>query len=718
MTNAPGPVAGGPRPSEQNRRVLLVLGACAFAAMVVGAIGQVVLPARGSPVLAWLDTAVVPAAVAILLVINRRNRPALLAVTIGLLYVEAILTASLFEIGVAFAIVVPIIGIGLVGARVRGNASIAAYVGAWAAATLSITITEIGNPPNPLRGDEPAFTVIAFALVSAAALGLMWRMGDQQVKALVAAGREIEARTAAEAELERAGEFLKTLVGSSPVATIALDREGIVTLWNPAAERVFGWTGTETVGRSLPDALVASVIADQPGLPDRITRSLTGDPIRGDLVHCRRKDGTDVIVEVHADARTDPAGHPAGVILQAIDETNRAKLEAQLLQARKMEAVGQLAGGIAHDINNALAGMGGFAELIETAADDPAIRDDARTISEGVMRAGQLTRQLLAFARRGVLQPQVIDTTTFLESILPVLQRLLGTDIAVVLRLVPGPAWVEVDPGEFEQALVNLAVNAREAMPGGGTLTVTTRRREPDPERAAVAAGAPSSTQPGPSIVLTVADTGTGIAPEVLGQVFEPFYTTKETGQGSGLGLAMVYGFATRTGGAVEIRSEPGEGTTVEIRLPEVTGPPSPPTRASLSTMSGGETILLIDDEPAVARFVARVLTDHGYRVIQAVDGISAIEAARAHPETIELILSDVIIPGMSGPEAVEAIRVIHPESAVLFASGYTADAIAEQGVIPDGVALIEKPFTAVSLATRVRQVLESRDPRGGNPLP
>ncbi|HEY3163598.1 MAG TPA: ATP-binding protein [Candidatus Limnocylindrales bacterium] len=697
--------SGGADHADDSRRVRGLLLATAFAAMVVGTIGQLILPARGSSFLAWLDTAVIPAVVVILLIVNRRDRPDLLVVTLGLLYLEAILTASLFTIGLAFSIVVPIIGIGLVGPRLHGRASVATYIGAWAVATISVFIAEFGNPPNPLGADVPLLTVLAFALVSAGALGLMWRAGNRQAQALAAADREIAARIEAKAELERTADFLDTLIRSSPVATIALDPSGTVTLWNPAAERVFGWTEMETTGRALPPGVADTGDDDVGGhaagvsLPDRILRSMTNGPIRGDRIHGQRKDGSEVTVELHVDSRADVAGRTSGMIVQAIDVTARSLLEAQLQQAQKLEAVGKVAGGIAHDINNALTAVGGFTELIEAESDDPTVKADARAVADGVDRASQLTRQLLAFAQRSALRPQVIDAADFVDSMAPVLRRLLGSDIELIVRHDDGPTSVHVDPGQFEQAILHLADNALDAMPGGGTLTIATGRAEVG-ARAAV-----------PMIAITVTDTGAGIPIEFRDQVFEPFFTTKGRGPAGGLGLSMVHGFVAQSGGEVALESTSGEGTTIEIRLPGASVQPAVGAVATPRLPGGHETILVVDDEPAVAAFTRRALVGLGYQVLEAADAPAAIQAARTHPGPIDLILCDVVMPGMSGPEAVEVIRPGRPESAVLFASGYTADAIMDRGEVPAGVDLLEKPFTGASLAARVREVLDARPP-------
>ena len=702
MTDHVGTAVGGADLLDDSRRVRGLLLASAFAAMIVGTIGQLILPARGSAFLAWLDTAVIPAVVVILLIVNRRDRPNLLFVTLALLYIEAILTASLFTIGLAFSIVVPIIGIGLVGPRLHGRASTATYLGAWAVATISVFVAEFGNPPNPLGADAPLLTVLAFALVSAGALGLMWRAGNRQAQALADADREIAARIEAKAELERTAGFLDTLIRSSPVATIALDPSGTVTLWNPAAERVFGWREDETTGRALPPGVADNGDDDVGGhaagasVPDRIRRSMTDGPIRGDRIHGRRKDGSEVTVELHVDARADATGRTSGMIVQAIDVTARSLLEAQLQQAQKLEAVGKVAGGIAHDINNALTAVGGFTELIQAESDDPGIKADARIVADGVDRASQLTRQLLAFAQRSALRPQNIDAASFIDSMAPMLRRLLGSEIELVVRHDDGPVSVHVDPGQFEQALLHLADNALDAMPDGGTLTIATGRAD-------------SAQAPGPMIGISVTDTGTGIPVEFRDQVFEPFFTTKGRGPAGGLGLSMVHGFVAQSGGEVALRSALEEGTTIEIRLPEAKAEPVVEGGASLRPTGGHETILVIDDEPAVGTFARRVLTGLGYQVLEAADGPTAIQAARTHPGRIDLILCDVVMRGMSGPEAVEAILPGRPESAVLYASGYTADAIMERGEVPAEVDLIEKPFTGAALAARVREALDAR---------
>jgi CheY-like chemotaxis protein len=315
-----------------------------------------------------------------------------------------------------------------------------------------------------------------------------------------------------------------------------------------------------------------------------------------------------------------------------------------------------------------------------------------------------LTSQLLAFARRSVLQPKVVDVGQFVTTLTARLQRLVGPGIAVEIDHRAGDVAVRVDPGQLEHALLNLAVNARDAMPAGGSLSISTERLTPVDEGVA-------------QVLIAVSDTGTGIVPEVQGHVFEPFFTTKAPGKGSGLGLAMVYGFVTQSGGDISVDSRPGRGTRVEIRLPMVGAEPQPRSTGPSRPVAarGGETVLVIDDEPAVAELARRVLSGAGYEVLVATNRATASKAARTTSRPIDLILSDVIMPGASGPEVAGEVRRLHPNALVLFASGYTAEAITERGILPKGVELLEKPYSAGDLTARVRRLLDERPGSAGD---
>ena len=673
-----------------------------IAAMVLGAVGQILAPAKGNALIVWMSTALIPALTAILLILNRRYRLPLLSAVCALLYIEAVLTASQFVIGMAFAVVVPIIGIALVQPLYKGRASVIVYVAAAIVATISVALVELGVPPNGLERDQPVVTIVSFGLISAIALGLLWRAGQRLHAAVDAADRELAARIDAERDLTRTATVLATLINSSPVATIAFDRDGTVNEWNPAAERVFGWSAAEVVGRRLTAAEVS--VGDRPGLLDAISRTLHGESIQGERIHTRQRDGNEVVVEIHTEAREDDEGRSLGAIVQAIDVTERSSLEERLRQAQKMEAVAQLAGGVAHDINNALTAVGGFAELIEADTTDPSARDDARTIVAAVTRARELTKGLLAFAQRSMLQPEIVEIGAFLASMRPILDALFSETIELRIEHRAGDARIRVDPRQFEQAIVNLCTNARDAMPGGGVVTVATEKLTHVGNRDSNGADGNG----GRWVKVTVSDTGEGIPADVQDQVFEPFFSTKARTQGGGLGLAMVYGFVRQSGGEIELQSRPGEGTTFEIRLPEV------PEVADVTPVPrpaaiGRETILLIEDDGAVREVGRRILTQLGYDVLVAEDGEAAIRIARDRGGSIELILSDVVMPGLSGPDAAAAVRELHPEAAVLFASGYTADAMTDRATLPEGVDLIEKPYTVEELATRVRAALDAR---------
>ena len=664
---------GLPSPARDRRLRRFLLG-CGAAAIGISAIAQIVAPSRGEPWYAWLVTVLLPGLIVAIALTKRGRRPPLLFVAAVLIYVEAVLLAGLYTVGIAFAILLPIIAIGLVQAYVRGWVKLAAYLGAVVAATLAVVIAELGVPANPLGADTAPLAVAAFSLVAGFALGITWHTGERLLRALDEAKREIDRRIAVENKLRLTAGFLERLIESSPVATMVLEADGHVSVWNPAAEALLGWTADEVIGEE-PPIQVPHAASDA----------------AGQSVALETRDGRRVSVEVHAAVRHTEKGEPLGLIVQLIDLTKRAALEAQLRQAQKMEAVGHLAGGIAHDINNTLTAVGGFAELIEAQASDAEVRADAQQIAQAVGRAGDLTRQLLAFARRSVLEPQTFVVSAFIASIVPMLQRLLGTDITMHVEDHAPMAAVHVDPAGFEQALLNLAVNGRDAMPAGGTLTLRTSRRDGN-------------------VVVTVSDTGVGIPEEFRDQVFEPFFTTKEQGKGTGLGLSMVYGFVTQSGGTVELRSSASGGTTIEIALAEVPYTKGiEPSAAPAADTHGTETVLFVEDDETVARFGVRVLRRLGYEVLEAPDGDAAIAVAREHTEPIQLILSDVIMPGMMGPEAVRAVQAIHPEAAILFASGYTADAIADRGVLPEGVELLRKPYTAGELADRVRATLDGR---------
>jgi PAS domain S-box-containing protein len=524
---------------------------------------------------------------------------------------------------------------------------------------------------------------------------------DGRVAGVASLGEDITAIRAAEDAARRGAEMLSRLVVSSPLPTVVLGLDRTVQLWNPAAAELLGWTEDEVIGRPVPPVFAGR---DRLAIARSFVRARRGQPVGDNLLELSGRDGQTVRVRLYGGVLLGRDGNPMSVGLQAVDVTGALAMEEQLLEAQKMEAVGRLAGGVAHDFNNSLTAIGGFASLIASGSKEPDTREAAETILAAAKRAADLTRELLAYSRKSLLQPQVIEVNALVGAIRPILLRLLGEDVSVVIESRVSDAMVRVDPGGLERVILNLAANARDAMPGGGCLTISTDRRMADalPE-------APAESQARTWVAISVADTGAGIPAELHSQVFDPFFTTKPVGSGTGLGLAMVKGFVVQSGGEVALRSEAGHGTTIDILLPEVADTRKPP--AAVPPHPGlaraDETVLVVEDEPSVAGVVFQVLSRSGYRVLLADSGSSAIGLLRGHSSPIALLLVDVILPDMRGPQLVEVARAVHPESAVLFASGYSTEIIGRRGELPDDLDLINKPYSPDELLRRVRDAID-----------
>ncbi len=381
-------------------------------------------------------------------------------------------------------------------------------------------------------------------------------------------------------------------------------------------------------------------------------------------------------------------------------------LEVQLRQAQKVESIGRLAGGVAHDFNNLLTSVLGFATIAKDKLPpgSPAARDLDRVI-ESAERGAGLTQQLLAFARRRVVAPEAVNLHSVIGRVAPMIRRLVGEHIDVQLNTDARVRAVKIDVGGVEQILVNLSLNARDAMPQGGTLTI----RAEDITLTDADASAMVDVAAGPHVRVSVHDTGAGMTPEVVARVFEPFFTTKPTGQGTGLGLAVCHGIVRQAGGHIQVRSEPGRGTTVEIVLPHVNEPvpsaaPLPP---KLSAPRGSETLLVVEDDASILALISQSLSRLGYRVLSASDGVAALEMYGDRTETIHLLVTDVVMPRMSGSELAERMVAQRPGLKVLYASGYTEDAITHHGVLDPHVQFVQKPYTPASLAARIRHVLD-----------
>jgi PAS domain S-box-containing protein len=509
------------------------------------------------------------------------------------------------------------------------------------------------------------------------------------------------ARDRAEGALRETNRHLSSMIEASPIPIWVFDIAGRVTVWNRAAEHVLGWTAAEVIGRFLP------FVGDDHLAEFRVNlaRALEG-AISGLQLVRRRKDGSPVEMSLSSTPLRDGRGAIQGVMTAAVDMTEHKRLEAELQQLQKMEAIGRLAGGVAHDFNNLLTIISGRSELLlrRLSASDRA-RRDVDLIQKTADRAATLTRQLLAFSRRQILNPKVIDVNELLASVVSMLQRLIREDIALVF--VPGPRLgrIKADPGQMEQVLVNLAVNASDAMPHGGRLVLETANVELDEAWARRHVDA----RAGLYVRVKVVDTGIGMTPEVRARIFEPFFTTKEPGKGTGLGLATVYGVVTQSGGQIEVESEAGRGTTFFLYFPRADEPlESDDGAAPLAGIVGGtETILLVEDEHDVRELTREILVGAGYTVLEAGDATSALAAVSDAKGPVHLLLTDVVMPGASGRRLAEDLATREPHVRTLFMSGYTDDEIAHHGVLLPGMHLIEKPFTAARLTRKIREVLD-----------
>jgi two-component system cell cycle sensor histidine kinase/response regulator CckA len=459
---------------------------------------------------------------------------------------------------------------------------------------------------------------------------------------------------------------------------------------NPAALMQYGYSTAEFLALT-PEALEA------PGGE--------ANAVAPETRHHQTKAGVLLDVEVTEHDLTFGGREARFVLAQNVSA--RAALEARLRQAQKMQAIGRLAGGVAHDFNNFLTVIGAYAELLRDglAEDDPRARDLGE-ILHAAKQANGLTRQLLSFSRQQVVQPVVLDANGSVATMSDMLRRLIGEDVRLVTRLEAHEPRVRIDPGQFEQVLLNLAINARDAMPAGGALTIATSEIELDEGSAALH----GLEQAGDYVVLSVADSGTGMSAETRVRIFEPFFTTKGVGKGTGLGLATVYGIVTQSGGHVTVYSEPGIGTTFRIYLPrlrekvtaEVAGMPHTP-----HSLRGTETILLVEDEEAVRAAARQALERQGYTVFTAGEANEAMAKVESHAGELHLVVSDVVMPGTDGPTLVARLKVLRPELRALLMSGYAGDALSRGEGVGKGVPFIEKPFTVLGLARKVREVLD-----------
>jgi len=524
-----------------------------------------------------------------------------------------------------------------------------------------------------------------------------------QVVRMVGTIQDITERKRTEAALLDSEEKFRSFVETTTDWVWSMDSDGVHTYCNPAVTGILGYDPEELVGKAAftfmhPDDRVmierqfAELVAERRGW-------------RNLMVRWQCKDGSYRFLESSAVPILGVDGRLEGYRGVDRDVTARRRLEEQLQHAQKMETVGRLAGGVAHDFNNILTAILSHVALLkEELPLGDATQQDLDEIQRAAERAVGLTSQLLAFARRQIIEPRVLDVNALVLNLDRMLRRLIGEDIELVTVLAPLPLTVRAGPSQMEQLLVNLAVNSRDAMPDGGKLTIETSVVNVEVERAARTPGMVS----GDCVRLVVRDTGWGMSPDTKEHAFEPFYTTKETGKGTGLGLATCYAIVKQSGGYISVESEPQAGATFEVLLPLVREAEEP-ARAAEATESprGTETILLAEDEPMLRRIGVRVLEGQGYRVLEAANGVEALRVAAGHAGRIDLLLTDVVMPQMGGRELADRLRVGRPGIKVLFTSGYTNDSVVRHGVTDHSVPFLQKPFVPSSLARKVRAVLD-----------
>jgi two-component system cell cycle sensor histidine kinase/response regulator CckA len=542
---------------------------------------------------------------------------------------------------------------------------------------------------------------------------------EQMIEELKALRRKVEELEKFEEDHKRAQSALKEsekkfqqFYDEAPVGYHELDTKGRITRVNRKELQMLGYSAGEMLGKP-----VWNFFEEGDTTRKVILAKLSGDVSFHDTFErtYRRKDGSTLPVLVEDRVIRDSENQVIAIRSTVEDITERRrteealrKSEEQLRQWQRVEAIGRLAGGVAHDFNNLLMTIKGCSELLLGAFDrrDPR-REEVEEILKAADRATALTRQLLAFGRRQVLQPQILDLNAVVMNMDKMLRRLIGEDIQLITSLEPEVWSVKVDPGMIEQVVMNLAVNSRDAMPSGGKLTIETSNVTHDEEYASHHV----SVKPGYYVMLAISDTGCGMDKETQSHLFEPFFTTKDTGKGTGLGLSTVYGIIKQSGGNIWAYSEPGLGTTFKIYLPRVEkaakGYKPRLKPKEVGAPGGTETILLVEDEEAVRSMVSKILQSKGYTVLEACHGNEAIEASERYEGSINLMVTDVIMPQMSGRELAERLAPMRPEMHVLYMSGYPDNTIVQHGVLEPGTAFLQKPFTINALELKVREILD-----------
>lgn len=555
---------------------------------------------------------------------------------------------------------------------------------------------------------------------------VLWR--SQRRMALAPLEHEIELRQRAEealqhahdgleilvrertAELARREERIRLLLESTAEGIYGVDTSGNCTFCNPAGRRMLGYGKEEDlIGRNM-HSLIHHQRPDGSPYPEQDCRIYNAyqdkQGCHGDDEVFWRADGASFPVEYWSYPIISK-GAIVGAVVTFIDITDRRRIEAQLIQSQKMEAIGTLAGGVAHDFNNILTAIIGYGSILQRKMSDAdPLKASVVNILESAQRAARLTRNLLTFGRKQSLVPVPVDLNSIVRRVEKLLLPLIGEDIELAAELSDADLIVQADAGQLEQVLMNLAANARDAMPQGGNFSIRTERTAFDAEQARIH-GVPAA---GSFAVLSVSDTGSGMDQATRLKIFEPFFTTKEVGRGTGLGLAMAYGIIRQHNGTISVYSEPGKGATFKIYLPllQRSSQEEQPPRSEASGARGTETILVAEDDKMVLTLMRSVLEEHGYRVLEAQDGEQAVRVFSENRDRIQLVILDTIMPKMNGKQALSAIKALHPDVKALFMSGYTADVISRQGLVDQGFDLMQKPIAPVELLARVRKALDS----------
>jgi len=504
--------------------------------------------------------------------------------------------------------------------------------------------------------------------------------------------RDLTERKSAEAALRDAETRMRTVVAESPLVVFAVDKNGIYTLSSGKGLTALGRKEGEAVGQSIYE-----MYQDYPEVLANIDRCLAGEEFSASI------DVGKVAFEAHYSPVRDSLGEVIGLFGVATDVTDRRELESQLRHAQKMEAVGRLAGGVAHDFNNLLTVIKGHSEiLLAKMAPGDSLRPSVEEVQKAGARGVLLTRQLLAFSRKDVASLEVLDVGEVVRDMEGMLHRLIGADVRLVVRLGQWPLHARADRGQLEQVLANLAVNARDAMPSGGELAVEVSAL--DLTRAG------SELKPGPYVALTVTDEGHGMDAEVRSHLFEPFFTTKEQGKGTGLGLSVVYGIVRQSGGEIQVESAPDRGTTFRILLPRVsepvTNPPPPPGGEAAVIPRGEGAVLLVEDESAVRAVARDFLHLFGYDVVEAASGEEALEMFQTHRAKLRAVVTDIVMPGMSGMDLARRLSALQPGIPILLVSGYAHDSFESADLAREGYAFLQKPYMLEDFGRKLAELI------------